>query len=259
MRLLRIVPVTFVSLILGSVLVACGDDVTEVTEVGVIVESVDSEANLPDCAKDNNGTFVITEDKQKVFVCYAEKWFALNNDGSPADSAKAGPKGSDGKNGTNGTNGANGTSCTGVAFESNDSTGFKIVCGKDTLGVILNGKDGINGRNGRHAVVPGLANTLVKRMKRGINTAVFASPGRNNYKGFSENGIVSDWALWHDTKNYDRLEKKHFKMMADKGFDHVRFQVRWDTHFTGDSSKCYETGEVGCGKYYPEWHDCCGG
>ena len=238
MRLLRIVPVTFVSLILGSVLVACGDDVTEVTEVGTIVESVDSEANLPDCAKENNGTFVITEDKQKVFVCYAEKWFALNNDGSPADSAKAGPKGSDGKNGTNGTNGANGTSCTGVAFESNDSTGFKIVCGKDTLGVILNGKDGINGRNGRHAVVPGLANTLVKRMKRGINTAVFASPGRNNYKGFSENGIVSDWALWHDTKNYDRLEKKHFKMMADKGFDHVRFQVRWDTHFTGDSSKC---------------------
>ena len=222
--------------ILPLALCACGDDVTEVTETAMT--SVETEAELPACGAYNNGTFVITNDKQKVFVCYSEKWFTLNgNDGSPAqsaaaDTATAGKKGADGKNG------ANGTSCTGVAFERNDSTGFKIVCGTDTVGVILNGTDGISGKNGRHGFVQNLAYKLVKRMKRGVNTAVFASPGKNNYKGFSENGIVSDWALWHDTKNSDRLEKKHFKMIADKGFDHIRFQVRWDTHFTGDSSKC---------------------
>ena len=223
--------VTAAGLALG--LTACGDDVTKVTE-GTPVMAVETEANLPACNADNNGSFVIAKDKQKVFVCYSESWFALNSDGSPADSAKTAPKASDGKNGTNGTNG---NSCTGVAFESGDSTGFKIVCGKDTLGVILNGKDGINGRSGRHAVVPGLANKLVKRMKRGINSFAFYSPGEG-FKAFNDNGYTSDYGLWLEPDYKNQLRKKDFKSIADKGFDHIRFDIRWDTHFVGDSSKC---------------------
>ena len=207
-------------------LTACGDDVTKVTE-GTPVTAVETEANLPACNADNNGSFVIAKDKQKVFVCYSESWFALNSDGSPADSAKTAPKASDGKNGTNGTNG---NSCTGVAFESGDSTGFKIVCGKDTLGVILNGKDGINGRSGRHAVVPGLANTLVKRMKRGINASAFFT-AREKFSEFDDEIYMGDWALYSDPNNFDRLEKKHFN-------DHIRFQIQWDTHFIGEKSEC---------------------
>ena len=218
-------------------LTACGDDVTKVEESGITVSSAENEADLPACATDINGTFVITKDKQKVFVCYSEKWFTLNgNDGSPAqsptaDSTATGKKGADGKNGTDGSDG---TYCTGVAFESGDSTGFKIVCGKDTLGVILDGNDG---KDGLHGVVSGLAGKLVQRMKRGINYSVFTMPS-SQFKGFNDNGYFSDWALWIDSKNSNRIEKKHFKMIADKGFDHIRFQVKWDNHFVGDSSKC---------------------
>ena len=219
-------------------LTACGDDVTKVEESGVTVSSVETEANLPDCGSDNNGSFVIAQDKQKVFVCYSESWFTLNgNDGSPAQSTTADSTAT-GKKGTDGKNGTNGNSCSGVAFESGDSTGFKIVCGKDTLGVILNGNDGTNGKNGRHGLVRGLAKELIKKMKRGINSAAFQSPGTKFFKGFSDDGFVSDWATWADQSNQNKIEKKHFKILADKGFDHIRFQIQWHSHFTGDSSKC---------------------
>ena len=219
---------------------ACGDDVTKVTEVTEVrqtpITKVSSAEDLPDCGKDNNGTFAFAEDKDVIYVCYSKKWYVLNGkDGSAG--AKDGSDGKNGKDGKNGSDGEDGTSCTGVPFSSGDSTGFKIVCGKDTLGVILNGKDGADGENGRHGMTPGLANKLVKRMKRGVNTAAFDSPGKK-IKEFDENGIVSDYYLWDDPTHFDRLEKKHFKMLADKGFDNIRIQVRWETHFIGDSSKC---------------------
>ena len=245
MKRLPLALATPATIFLALTLTACGDDVTKVTETGASVTAVESEANLPDCGSDNNGSFVIAQDKQKVFVCYSESWFTLNgNDGSPAqsttaDSAATGKKGADGKNGTNGTNGANGTSCTGVAFESGDSTGFKIVCGKDTLGVILNGRDGIDGKNGRHGLVPGLASKLAKRMKRGINTDFFDN--LSNFTGFNDDGLVDKgYPIWDGIKKVqypNELKKTHFKTIADAGFDHVRIQVRWN-HFTGDSAKC---------------------
>ena len=226
-------------------LAACSDKVTEVSKVVEVqhgpLSTVSSENDLPDCVKDNNGSFVFTEDKKNIFVCYDQKWYVLNGKDGATAVVKDGTNGKNGANGANGKDGSDGedgVSCTGVAFESGDSTGFMIVCGSDTLGFILNGTDGKDGKSGLHGMTPGLANKLVKRMSRGINTAVFASPLQNNYKGFDDGGVVSDWALWHDLKNYDKLEKKHFKMIADKGFDHIRIQVRWDTHFAGDSSKC---------------------
>ena len=216
---------------------ACGDEVTRVEQPAMT--AVETEAELPECGEDNNGSFVIAKDKQKVFVCYSGKWFALNgSDGSQAPAPEQ--KGEKGDKGTDGKPGSSGTSCTGVPFKSGDSTGFKIVCGTDTLGVIMNGKDGVDGadgNNGRHGLVPGLAKKLSKRMKRGVNTAAFDSPGKK-FKGFDDNGIVSDYSLWDDPTHFDRLEKKHFKMIADQGFDNIRIQVRWDAHFTGESGKC---------------------
>ena len=229
------------AILLTSGLTACGDDVTEVTETAMT--SVETEAELPACGAYNNGTFVITNDKQKVFVCYSEKWFTLNgNDGSPAQiapadtAASSSNKALDGKKGADGKNGANGTSCTGVAFERNDSTGFKIVCGTDTLGVVLNGNDGTDGRNGNHGLIKGLAYKLAKRMKRGINSMAFYNPGKE-FKGFSDDAYISDWSAI-EYENRNRLRKSDFKMVADQGFDHIRIVVKWDTHFVGDSSKC---------------------
>ena len=223
---------------------ACGEKVTEVTQVTTVqqvpMSTVLSEGDLPDCNKENNGLFVITEDKKNVFVCYANEWYVLNGQDGSAAKAKDGSNGQDGKNGSNGKDGSSGedgASCSGNRFESGDSTGFMIVCGNDTLGVVLNGRDGKDGKSGLHGVVPGLAKKLVKRMKRGINASAFFS-GRENFSEFDDNIFMSDWPLYTDTSNYDRLEKKHFKMLADKGFDHIRFQIRWDTHFIGKKAEC---------------------
>ena len=54
--------------------------------------------------------------------------------------ACSGEDGRDGINGTNGLNGADGTSC--VVKSLNDASGYKILCGGDSVGVLLNGKTG---------------------------------------------------------------------------------------------------------------------
>lgn len=60
--------------------------------------------------------------------------------------ACSGEDGRDGINGTNGLNGADGTSC--VVKSLNDATGYKILCGGDSVGVLLNGKTGATGKQG---------------------------------------------------------------------------------------------------------------
>lgn len=56
--------------------------------------------------------------------------------------------GDNGKDGTDGADGANGTSCTVESLK--DSSGYKILCGGDSVGVLTNGSDGDNGANGRY-------------------------------------------------------------------------------------------------------------
>lgn len=56
--------------------------------------------------------------------------------------------GDNGSNGKDGADGENGTSCTVESLS--DSSGYKILCGGDSVGVLLNGTDGDNGANGRY-------------------------------------------------------------------------------------------------------------
>ena len=51
-----------------------------------------------------------------------------------------------GANGENGKDGHDGVSCTMTPLK--DSTGFKVVCGGDSVGVIINGQNGTNGNDG---------------------------------------------------------------------------------------------------------------
>lgn len=54
--------------------------------------------------------------------------------------------GADAASGVNGLNGANGSSCEVVSLK--DDTGYKILCGGDSVGVLLNGKTGATGKKG---------------------------------------------------------------------------------------------------------------
>jgi uncharacterized protein (TIGR02145 family) len=55
--------------------------------------------------------------------------------------------GEDGKDGVNGTNGLNGTSCEVKSLKTGD--GYKVLCGGDSVGVLLNGKKGTPGDQGK--------------------------------------------------------------------------------------------------------------
>ncbi len=111
------------SAIAGCVLLsACGDDVTKVTNVTNEVsgmEIVASADSLGKCDSNSLGKTVFASDENGAYVCADSGWVSLSQ------------KASDGKDGA---------SC--LAEMLSDSSGYKIVCGEDSVGVIKNGVDG---------------------------------------------------------------------------------------------------------------------
>lgn len=137
-------------LLFTALLMACGDEVTEVTQV-VGMQVVEEGDALPKCNTENEGQMVYSVDSAAAYYCIGKKWVSMKGkdgkdgkDGAAGKDGKDGVDGKDGTNGTDGTNGSDGTSCTAVAIEN----GYKIVCGDDSVGVVLNGQNGVNGTNG---------------------------------------------------------------------------------------------------------------
>ncbi len=136
--------------------VACGDEVTEVTEVNQVVgmQVLEEGDALPKCTADNEGAMVYSVDSAAAYTCIGKKWVSMKGkdgkdgaDGKNGKDGADGKNGKDGKNGTNGTNGTNGSSgksCSAVAIDN----GYKIVCGGDSVGVVLNGENGAKGDTG---------------------------------------------------------------------------------------------------------------
>ena len=138
---------------------ACGDEVTEVTEV-VGMQVVEEGEAMPKCTADNEGAMVYSVDSAAAYTCIGKKWTSMKGkdgkdgadgkdgkdgaDGKDGKNGKNGTNGKDGKNGTNGTDGTSGKSCTAVAIDN----GYKMICGEDTVGVVLNGEDGAKGDTG---------------------------------------------------------------------------------------------------------------
>ena len=128
-------------------LTACGDETTNVTETtGMTL--VEKGAKMPDCTADNAGQMVYSTDSVAAFFCADGKWQSLKGEkgekgdqgeqGEPGE-GKQGPKGEDGT-GTKGDPGAAGKSCTAQKLTSGD--GYKIVCGGDSVGVVMDGSEG---------------------------------------------------------------------------------------------------------------------
>ena len=141
-------------------LTACGDETTNVTETtGMTL--VEKGAKMPDCTADNAGQMVYSTDSAAAFFCADGKWQSLKGEkgeqgiqgeqgpqGEPGE-GKQGPKGEDGT-GTKGDPGAAGKSCTAQKLTSGN--GYKIVCGGDSVGVVLDGDDGTDGADGKSFV-----------------------------------------------------------------------------------------------------------
>lgn len=69
--------------------------------------------------------------------------------GDKGDRGDRGETGDSGKNGENGDTGAKGDPGAGCTVEAlTDNSGLKLICGGDSVGVVLNGKNGKNGKDG---------------------------------------------------------------------------------------------------------------
>jgi uncharacterized protein (TIGR02145 family) len=119
---------------------ACGDETTNITETTGLT-SVDKFKNLAECTAENEGELVYVKDSAKAYLCGASEWTSLSADNSDG---KNGLDGKDGKNGTDGKNGKDGASCTVKPIEN----GYKVLCGGDSVGVLLNGAKGDSGAQG---------------------------------------------------------------------------------------------------------------
>ena len=135
-------------------LCACNDEITEVTEIREVgMQIVAAGDSLPKCTAENEGAMVYSVDSAAAYLCDSKAWTSLKGEkgdkGEPGAQGGKGDKGDKGDQGENGNpgnpggNGKDGTSCTTEILP--DSSGYKIICGKDSVGVVLNGKDGISG------------------------------------------------------------------------------------------------------------------
>ena len=201
---------------LATMFTACGDDtldnISSRTQDGIQI--VSEEGDLPDCKKDNDGELMFIRSEVSLRICSDKKWRAVTQDRDGkmnftcstkplADSSGLkiicggdsigvvlnGINGTNGKNGesvrgTNGKNGENGTSCTAVSLA--DSTGMKIICGQDSMGVVYNGFNGTNGSNGESCTAEVLDDLSGMKIVCGKDSVGVVYNGKNGING--ENG-----------------------------------------------------------------------
>ena len=109
-------------------LVSCGDETTYVTETtGMTL--VEKGKKMPSCTAVNAGEMAYSMDSLAAFFCADGKWQSLKGE--------RGEQGEKGKQGEIGEKGDDGKSCTAKALA--DGSGYKIVCGGDSVGVVYHG------------------------------------------------------------------------------------------------------------------------
>jgi len=124
MKLLKCQNILFAAL--GTFfLIACGESITSETTISEYQGNLDviaDIAELPKCTSENEGEQFFVKSISAVRVCAGGDWYAVAGTASQV------------------------TSCS--TEELADGTGIKILCGGDSIGVVLNGKDGSQGLQG---------------------------------------------------------------------------------------------------------------
>lgn len=139
----RNVAISAMALAVALSLTACGDDVTEVTQVNensvISVLEAGQELSKQECSKGNAGEILFVTDSAMVFMCNGEKWVSLK--GAQGETGAKGEKGADGV-GKDGADGNDGTSCTAKPVNNLAGLeGIEVTCGKEVVGTIWNGED----------------------------------------------------------------------------------------------------------------------
>ncbi len=221
----------------ATLLAACGDEVTEVTEVHETgMKIVEEGEKLPECTTENEGTMVYALDSAAAYLCINRDWTSFNGkdgadgkdgrdgkdgeDGAKGDKGDQGVKGDKGESGEKGDTGEAGTSCTMESLP--DSSGFKVICGGDSVGVVLNGEKGEQGDKGEDG-----------------------NDGKDGQDGKSIEGAENFFIDARDKQIYKKVTIGTQTWMAE------------NLNFETDGSRCYNDSAKYCAKYgrYYTWAD----
>ena len=136
--------------------------------------------------------------------------------GDKGDRGDRGETGDSGKNGENGDTGAKGDPGAGCTVETlTDNSGLKLICGGDSVGVVLNGKNGKNGKDGipgepgepgRSCVMETLEDGTGLRVLCGGDTSAVILNGIDGFSGTNgENGTSCTVKQLKDKSGYKLL------------------------------------------------------
>ncbi len=138
-----------------ALIAACGDENTTTVNETTGISQLAKGESLPECTDDNAGEMLFAADSGLVYYCANGKWQTLN--GKDGTDGKDGADGKDGVDGSDGSDGTSGKSCEAVALE--DGSGYKILCGEDSVGVVKSGADGLDGKSSVDTLI--VSDTLV--------------------------------------------------------------------------------------------------
>ena len=260
-------------------LVGCGDEnTTEITQV-VGMQVLEAGEALPKCTADNEGAMVYSVDSAEAYYCVNRKWTTMKG-----EKGEDGKKGADGKSGSAGADGKDGASCTAKALK--DGKGYKIVCGGDSVGVVLNGEkgdpgakgdSGATGNNGLSAYEiakaggytgseekwieflkgdPGAAGTSCSAEKVSDGVEITCTDGKtftlsNGADGKDGKSFVDGWMVDPRDKQLYRVvtigEQTWMAENLNYAYTGVPFKVG---DFTSDSTSwCFDNDAANCAKY----------
>ncbi|MCQ2054422.1 MAG: fibrobacter succinogenes major paralogous domain-containing protein [Fibrobacter sp.] len=140
--------------------VACGDDVTEVTEIrqeGMAVLEKGEKLSKQACDTTNVGEMLFVMDSSEAFICDGESWRTLK--GEKGEDGEKGEKGDKGSKGDSGKDGSDGTSCTAKSVKNKAGLeGLEVTCGGAVVDTIWNGADGKDGDDGTNCSAKSVKN-----------------------------------------------------------------------------------------------------
>ena len=175
------------SVVVVAMLTACGDEVTEVTNVNASLDIVEKYKELPKCEESVYGSLIYVEDSSQVFACTSDGWVSLKGEkGAKGDEGKAG------ENGKNGEDGKDGSSCS--ATKLKDGSGIEVKCNGKLVGTITNGENGKDGEScttkavegGVEVSCPGSEPVVIKNGDKGAN-------GKSAYELSGTDKTLEEW------------------------------------------------------------------